>query len=38
MGYRKGMTTGYPFGDDKYVCFVDSTVTKTEYRFRELNK
>ncbi len=37
-GYQKGTTTAYSFGDDKYVWFIESPVTRTEYRFRDLDK
>ena len=35
-GYQCGNTTAYSFGDDKYVWFIESTVTRTEYRYRDL--
>lgn len=35
-GYQKGTDTAYSFGDDKYVWFIESTVERTEYRYREL--
>ncbi len=35
-GYQKGTDTAYSFGDDKYVWFIESTVERIEYRYRDL--
>ncbi len=34
-GYQMGNTIAYMFEDEPYVWFIESTVTQTEYRFRE---
>ena len=33
-GYQEGNQIAYYFGDDQYVWFIETAVTRTEYRWR----